>query len=235
MRYAIYYCPPEDDALTRLATSWLGRSAFTGEPTPPKAVGRLTAAEVAYHTASARRYGFHATLVAPFALADSESERELIAALDAFADTTEPFALTRLELRRLDGFFALMPERQGEDLSGFARDVVIAFDRFRAPLSEGERLRREAAGLTASQLRNLLRWGYPYVFEDFRFHMTLTGRVDEAEAGRVQAAIEEHFGPVLEEPVEIGSLALFVEPERGAPFMVRSFHPFTPEIQRKTA
>src|SRR5690554_2366146 len=78
MRYAIYYSPSQDDPLTRAATGWLGRSAFTGEGSPPRPAGRLSAAEIAYHTAAARRYGFHATLMAPFTLAGSEGERELI-------------------------------------------------------------------------------------------------------------------------------------------------------------
>ncbi len=235
MRYAIYYSPSQDDPLTRAATGWLGRSAFTGECQPPRATGRLSAAEIAYHTAAARRYGFHATLMAPFTLAGSEGERELIGALDIFCETMRPFSLPRLTLRRLDGFFALMPEAQGPDLSGLARDVVVAFDRFRAPLAESEMERRGAAHLSPSQLRNLMRWGYPYVFEDFRFHMTLTGRVDEADALRVQRAIEEHFGPLLEEEVEIASLALFLEPEPGAPFVVRSFHEFGSVAERKFA
>jgi hypothetical protein len=34
-----------------------------------------------------------------------------------------------------------------------------------------------AAGLNQSQVANLDRWGYPYLFADFRFHMTLTGKV----------------------------------------------------------
>lgn len=239
MRYAIYYTPAERDPLTVLATSWLGRSAFTGESIAPRAIGRLSAAEVAYHTAAARRYGFHGTILAPFTLADGETEQDLCAALDAFCETHDAFCVPRVVIARLDGFFALVPEAPSAALNGLARDVVVAFDRFRAPLSESERERRSATHLSPSQLRNLMQWGYPYVFEDFRFHMTLTGRVDEAEAGRVHRAIEEHFGPVLEEPLEVGSLALFLEPEPGAPFVVRSFHQFDPvpesETQRKTA
>ena len=239
MRYAIYYTPAERDPLTVLATSWLGRSAFTGESTPPRAIGRLPAAEVAYHTAAARRYGFHGTILAPFTLADGETEHGLRAALDAFCEAQDAFCVPRVVITRLDGFFALVPETPSQALNGLARDVVVAFDRFRAPLSEAERTRRSATHLSPSQLRNLMQWGYPYVFEDFRFHMTLTGRVDEAEAMRVHRAIEEHFGPVLEEPLEVGSLALFLEPEPGAPFIVRSFHQFDlvpeSETQRKTA
>lgn len=235
MRFAIYYTPAEHEPLTRAASDWLGRSAFTGEGITPRETARLSAAEVAYHTAAARRYGFHATLMAPFTLAEARSEAELIAALAVFCETRPPVLLPRLALRRLDGFFALMPDVQGPELSALANDVVIAFDRFRAPLSDGERERREAAGLSPSQLRNLLRWGYPYVFEDFRFHMTLTGRVDEAEATRVRQAIESHFGPLLETQARVASLALFIEPERGAPFVVRSFHQFQTLPARKTA
>lgn len=235
MRYAIYYSPAEDDPLTRAAESWLGRSAFTGKALTPRATGRLSAAEVAYQTAAARRYGFHATLMAPFTLAHGESEQGLIASLDAFCEAMRPFRAPRFVIGRIDGFFALVPESPSEGLNQLARDVVVAFDRFRAPLSEAEKERRSATHLTPAQLRNLLQWGYPYIFEDFRFHMTLSGRVDEAEATRVHRAIEEHFGPVLDEPVEIASLALFLEPERGAPFVVRSFHEFQPSRERKTA
>ena len=150
-------------------------------------------------------------------------------------DAIEPFEVPRLVIGRLDGFFALVPERPSPPLDRLARDVVVAFDRFRAPLAEAEKQRRGAAHLSPAQLRNLLQWGYPYVFEEFRFHMTLTGRVDEAESLRVHRAIEEHFGPVLDAPHRIASLALFLEPEPGAPFIVRSFHEFQPTRERKTA
>jgi putative phosphonate metabolism protein len=235
MRYAIYYTPPEDDPLTRLAQTWLGRNAFTGETLAPRLVGTLPAAEIAYQTAAARRYGFHATLKAPFQLAEGEDERELTAALAAFCGQMKPFCGPRLVLRRLDGFLALVPEEPSARLDELARDVVVAFERFRAPLTETELARRNPDALSPRQLKNLHQWGYPYVFEEFRFHMTLTGRVADADAPRIMRAIEEHFGPVLEEPLEVGSLALFVEPEPGAPFAVHSFHEFGRLPERKSA
>ena len=90
MRYAIYYTPPEQSELAKKAAAWLGRDAFTGEKSAPVASGPLSAGEVAYHTASARRYGFHATLKAPFRLAPGESEQGLAAAIDAFAASATP-------------------------------------------------------------------------------------------------------------------------------------------------
>ena len=235
MRYAIYYTPPEDDPLTRIAANWLGRNAFSGEAFPPRPVGSLPAAEIAYQTAAARRYGFHATLKAPFQLAEGEDERELTAALDAFCAQMTPFTGPRLVIRRLDGFLALVPEERSVRLDDLARDVVVAFERFRAPLTEAELARRNPDALSPVQLKNLHQWGYPYVFEEFRFHMTLTGRVSDADAPRITRAVEEHFGPVLEEPLEVGSLALFVEPEPGAPFTVCTFHEFGRLPERKSA
>ena len=235
MRYAIYYTPPEHAPLTRIASSWLARSAFGGDCPAPRHASHMPATEIAFHTAAARRYGFHATLMAPFTLAERETGDALIASLAAFCRTARPVILPRLELRRLDGFFALMPKAQNLELSALADLIVATFDRFRAPLSESQSARRAASSLAPSQLRNLMRWGYPYVFEDFRFHMTLTGRVDEADATRVRRAIEEHFGSLLEEGIEIASLALFLEPEPGAPFIVRSYHEFGAAAERRSA
>lgn len=220
MRYAIYFTPPPDDPLTRIAASWLGRDAFTGETIAPPALGLFDPAEIAFHTAAARRYGFHATLMAPFKLADGESEQSLARAFAAFCEASPPFQLPRLKLAQLDGFFALVPEGDAQRLNEFAGEVVLAFDRFRAPLGQGEIARRHPDSLKPSELRNLHQWGYPFVFDTFRFHMTLTGRAAGQEAQRLERALTDWFGPVLNDPVEISALTLFIEHEPGAPFVV---------------
>lgn len=236
MRYAIYFAPPESDPLNRAATAWLGRCAFTGLVGVQPSTAQIAVGELAQKTSSARRYGFHATIVAPFTLADNETEESLVAALDAYAATAEPVIIPRLVLKSMEGgFFALMPQVQRDDLSAFASDAVRHFDRFRAPLSESEMARRRGDHLSASQRSNLVRWGYPYVFDDFRFHMTLTDRLDEADATRFQAAIKAHFDDALGVPLTVGSLALFVQPVPAAPFVIRSFHMFVPKSARKTA
>jgi putative phosphonate metabolism protein len=235
MRYAVYFTPGPDDPLTRIAASWLGRDPFAEVPPPAPTVTALSPAEVAYHTASARRYGFHATLKAPFELAAGMTEAELEAAIARFAANVEPILLSRLVPARIDGFLALVPGSPAPDLDRLAGDVVTEFDPFRAPLSEAEIRRRNPDSLSPEQFRNLMRWGYPYVFESFRFHMTLTGRVPDADLPRVRAAIDEVFGRTLERPATVDGLALFVEPEPGAPFMVRSWHGLGRRQERKTA
>lgn len=235
MRYAIYFTPDRDDPLTRVAANWLGRDAFTGVAAPAPAIGRLSPAEIAFHTASARRYGFHATLKAPFTLAAGETEATLGKAMEAFAERTAPVVIPRLVVHQIDGFFALVPETPVPELNRFADNVVVAFERFRAPLSEAEIARRSPDSLNPLEFRNLHQWGYPYVFEAFRFHMTLSGRVGDTEAPRLAQAITDFFGPVLSEPVPVDGLALFVEAEPGAPFEVRSYHPLGRARARRTA
>lgn len=235
MRYAIYYTPEQDDPLTRLAARWLGRDAFADAAVPTPAVEGLSPADIAFHTAAARRYGFHATLKAPFRLAEGASEADLVEALESFAQAREPIHLPRIALKRMEGFFAFVPYERTPALDTFAGDVVTEFEPFRAPLSRTEIDRRNPDGLDPAQLKNLHKWGYPYVFEAFRFHMTLTGRVAEEDRARVERAIETFFGPLLLEPLDIASLTLFVEPEPGAPFRVASFHRLGVMRRRKTA
>ena len=233
-RYAIYFTPPANDLLTQAAASWLGRDAFTDAQVQRPANIDLSPGEIAYHTAAARHYGFHATLKAPFRLSEGESEASLVSAFETFAALTDPVEIPRLRIDQLDGFFALVPEAQGVELGRLADGVVLAFDHFRAPASEAEIERRNPGALGPAALRNLCRWGYPYVFDQFRFHMTLTGRIAPAERERVARALDVHFSGLLSGAVRIDLLALFVEPEPGAPFVVRSFHPLGRQTVRKT-
>lgn len=224
MRYAIYFTPPQNDPLTRAAAAWLGRDPFGAAAAQPRMTGGLSAEEVAFHTAAPRRYGFHATLKSPFTLAEGETEQSLLTALDQFASTTAPVILPRVTLSRLDGFFAITPFEHSAALDRLAGDIVSGFDIYRAPMTERDIERQNPDRLAPEELKNLYLWGYPYVFGSFRFHMTLTGRVAGAQANRVEHAINAHFGPLLDEPLEVDALTLFVEPEPGAPFMVRSSH-----------
>ncbi|MGQ3281168.1 MAG: DUF1045 domain-containing protein, partial [Shinella sp.] len=70
MRYALYFTPSASDPLTLSAQRWLGRNAFTGATLAQLSVQGFDAATLAGLTADPRRYGFHATLKAPFSLAE---------------------------------------------------------------------------------------------------------------------------------------------------------------------
>ncbi|MGY6710615.1 MAG: DUF1045 domain-containing protein [Rhizobiaceae bacterium] len=235
MRYAIYFTPAREAPLGRVAADWLGRCVYGGAVRPRRVVEGFSEGELAFHTASARRYGFHATLKAPFRLASDTTEDQLVDALDAFCATREPVLVPRAVLTQMAGFFALVPSEPHGPLNQLAADVVRAFEPFRAPLTETEIARRNPDALSPAQLRNLHGWGYPYIFDEFRFHMTLTGRASPADSPRLSRAIGSAFGGLLDAPLAVDTLALFVEPEPGAPFVVHTARTIGPAQHRKSA
>lgn len=216
-RLAIYYAPPSSGELWQRASLWLGRDPATGD-TSSESIGGLSAERRAAQSISARRYGFHATLKAPMRLADGHSESELQAGLAGFAASRAPVAIGRLQLSLLDGFLALTPVEQTDALTGFVGEVVEHFEPYRAPLSEADRARRVQSGLTPRQAQLLDRFGYPYVMEEFRFHMTLTDRLPLEQRDTVIAAATDWFAPALEAVYDLDRLVLYSEPAAGEAF-----------------
>ncbi|WP_420409899.1 DUF1045 domain-containing protein [Hoeflea sp.] len=236
MRYALYFTPEAGSELAVLGDTWLGRSAATDKMIEQPDLPGLPGSDLARFTGPARRYGFHGTLKAPFRLADGATEAGLLDAMRAFASDTPAFDIAALKAGLLEGFVALTPDGPADQLNSFANRVVEHFEPFRDELSEREIERRNPDRLSSAELKNLLRWGYPYVFDQFRFHMTLSTRLPDAEAPRVLSAATRYFAPALKEPVPVRTLALFVEPEPGAPFRIHSRMPLaTGQQHRKTA
>jgi putative phosphonate metabolism protein len=225
LRYALYFTPPKDDPLTGAASLWLGRNAFTGETFPAPAHETMDAGEQFELSAEPRRYGFHATIKAPFALASFVTEKDLMAVVEDFAARTPAFEIPKLTLGQLGRFFALVPASLHQPLQDFAATVVKSFEPFRAPLSEADIARRNPEKLSQRQRANLMRWGYPYVMDDFGFHMTLTGKVPEERAPVMKAILAERFADFIDRPLSISGLAVFTEETRGAPFKVHSWLP----------
>lgn len=218
-RFAIYYAPGAAEPLWAKAAEWLGRDPLTGATIDGPLAG-TTRDALFDRSVSARRYGFHATLKAPMALAAGKARAELEDALDAFAGRTEPVAIGKLKLQLIDGFLALIPAEQTAELTDFAAEVVEAFEPFRALPSAAERERRLKGGhLSPRQVELMDRFGYPYVFEQFRLHMTLTDRLPETEREAYTRAAAAHFGALAEAETVLDRLVLFHEPEAGAPFV----------------
>lgn len=227
-RFAIYYAPATASPLWQRAAAWLGRDPATGARCEDDVAG-LARGRLSALSAAARRYGFHATLKAPFALADGSSRDALEAALAQFVRRRRPVPVGRLRPALLDGFLALLPERQDAALTGFAADCVAAFEGFRRPMQAEERQRRHAGGLSPRQAELLERYGYPYVMEQFRFHMTLTDRLAEVDRDELAAAAASWFGPALEPPLAIERLVLFHQPAAGADFVRAADFPLAME------
>lgn len=233
MRYALYFTPRRDHPLTVACSNWLGRDAFTGAKLPVSGRAGLGATELSTWTAEPRCYGFHATLVAPFRLGSDFDGRDVRRAANTVADSCAPFSMS-LEIARLGNFLALVPYPPSTEVEALASTAVDRFDLFRASLTDSEITRRNPDRLSERQRAYLLRHGYPYVKEEFRFHMTLTGPVIEEEAARIEPALRVFLGPWLASPVQVDAVAIFIEPEAGMPFTVHSIHRLGVAENRKT-
>jgi 2'-5' RNA ligase len=171
-------------------------------------------------TSDPRKYGFHATLKAPFALAPGRAEAELVAACAAFAGEPRAIPAFRPVVDSISGFIAVIPGVRSQPLEQLAAGCVVAFDPFRAGLTERDRARRNPTELTERQRDHLERWGYPYVMEEFRFHMTLTGRLDETRRGGVLAMLRERFAATGIDSLSVDRVALFRQDAQDTRFRI---------------
>jgi putative phosphonate metabolism protein len=219
-RYAVYFGPRPNEPLHDFGKFWFGIDPETGAslPTSP-----LAGHSEDLHSAiikAPRHYALHGTLKPPFVLADGTEYDALKQAVSDLAATLSPVTLSPLYLKDLNGFLALCPTEPSAVLRALAGRCVTELDAFRRPASEGEIEKRRAAGLTPNQDANLLRWGYPYVLDDFRFHITLTSRLQDKEIQTVAAALSPRVSPILTAPTVLQDLCLYGEPEDGSPFRI---------------
>jgi putative phosphonate metabolism protein len=216
-RFAIYYADAPGSALDRFGASLLGYDAYSGEDLPfPDGV----LPDWRELTQDPRKYGFHATLKAPMALAAGRTEAQLVAACELFADAARPVPLIRPVVDSISGFIAVVPSEPSPELERLAADCTRAFDFFRAPLTPEDLARRNSAKLTPRQCEYLDRWGYPYVMEEFRFHMTLTGRLPAERRDSVVAMLRERFAAVDLAALEIDRIALFRQDDAASRFEI---------------
>jgi hypothetical protein len=192
-RYAIFYTPHEA-AFAAFGAAWLGWDSAKGALVPHPAVAGV---DMDLLTATPRKYGFHATLKAPFRLADNFTEAQLRAAVVDFAANHAAMPLGPFKLVTDHGFLALRPTGDQAVLQNGVAQIVTEFDHFRAPLTQSDIARRRKAGLTARQDAQMLAWGYPFIFEDFHFHMTLSGSLDQATLDAARPHLAALIAPVL--------------------------------------
>jgi putative phosphonate metabolism protein len=218
-RYAIYFVPGTESPLYRFGAAVLGYDCYTGRDIAPSA--GVDAPSWAAIVREPRVYGFHATLKAPFRLAKGLHESDLVDAASGFAECQSAVLGGDLAVRALGSFIALVPAAACPDIDRLARACVRAFDRFRAPMPAEDRARRLAAGLTPRQVEHLDRWGYPYVFDDFRFHMTLTGPLAPPERERTLALLCEKFEQARgARALRIDRIVIARQDDKSAPFGV---------------
>lgn len=212
-RVALYWAPEVSDPLHEAGSRWLGRDAETGA-----ALAQPDLPGIFDTTADPRLYGLHATLKPPFR--PNAPYAEVVGAAEALAARLAPFDLPPLAVRDLEGFLALRETAPCPELRGLSDACVEALDHLRTPPDEAELARRRKARLSAEQEANLLRWGYPYVFGAWRFHVTLTRRLTDQERPAVAAAAEGAVGEAAGRPRRVTEICLFTQGAPRAPFLI---------------
>jgi len=226
-RYAVYFAPDPGGRWWDFACRCLGRDPISDCKRSQPPVSGYDAATLSELTAEPRRYGFHATLKAPFALTPGVDAEEVYRAAGAFAGKQQALSLGVLAPHYMDGYLALIPEVAPPELGALARACVEHFDFLRAPSALADVQRRRAAGLTARQEALLERWGYPYVMEEFRFHMTLTGKLSNSEAERLSAGLSLYLDELNQEPpLSLDAICIFEQAAAGFPFRLARRYAF---------
>lgn len=223
-RYAIFFTP-DDGPFSEFGARWLGWDIETGTARAHPEISGLPA-PVAQLTKSPRRYGFHATLKPPFRLAQGHNISDLHTEIGALASQIAPICLPKLELVALGRFLVLVAPPPAQDLINLASTFVRELDGFRAPPSAQELAARRKPHLTPSQNGNLTEWGYPFVMDDFRFHITLTGPLAKPERASALAALAPVLEKVVPRPFSIASVTLAGECDQGR-FHQISKHPLS--------
>lgn len=218
VRYAVFYTPPPGD-FADFCAAWLGWDSRRGITVPHPQIPNLDPGSL---TDTPRKYGFHGTLKAPFRLCADTTEDALLSAVGTFAQTTKSVTLDSMTLQHDHGFLALRPTGDIIALTQLAASIVKDLDVFRAAATADELARRRQSGLTALQDHNLVTWGYPYVFDDFHFHLTLTGRIDAETGKHLVSMLSPMITAIVPRPFPITDIALMGQAADGM------FH----EIQR---
>lgn len=216
-RYAVYFAPSADSELGLFGQSILCRTATHERKTDAKSTF-ADQSQWLRLTEKPAHYGFHATLKAPFELAHNQTLDTLTAAVTEFSKNQLPIELTSLYPRSLGGFMALTLENEIEPLSRFALNCVEVFEPFRKALSDSDLQRRKLQALSNRQESLLLKYGYPYVADEFHFHLTLSGKLNDHDKEYENWVISEYNSLITDTPV-LDRIAIFKQVDRQSPFI----------------
>lgn len=223
-RFAIYYAPEKGHGLSRFVKIWMWEDGIDDLPV----IKGLSSTKVTDIIAPAKFYGFHGTLKPPFHLKTIDLEPALVSHLSLFARGESSFVIPRLRLEKIGQFIALTPSKKNNDINRLADQCVRTFDSYRQPESEAQMEKRRKKGLSCRQEELLNIWGYPYVFDEFRFHLTLTGPIqDESVMNTVYQELKQRLALCTGlSNLVVSSVCLFVQDSRTSPFKFHSRYPF---------
>jgi hypothetical protein len=224
-RYALTLMPSPETPLWRVGCSILGYDAATGLDAPfPDHPAYHDPLSLAW-SAEPRLTGLQAILKAPFELAEHASRAMLEEEVERFASGRTPFAFD-LTLTVVGHALALVAAPPSPALQALADDCVRHFEPFRAPLTVEERERRHPEVLIQRQVDNLDAWGSPYVFEDFQFHLPLTGALEPADRHKLEPILRDILEAAMPLRMTADALSLSMQTDTTSRFTLQGRFPF---------
>ena len=218
-RYAVYFSPPEADYLSKFLAGWFGWNAHNGQNVPYHILENLNY-DLSDITKEQYRYGFHGTLKPPFSLVDTKNLNDLKLALVELSKSIKKFEIPSISLKVLNGFVAIVSTTENRPIMALAKKCVEELDLFREVESVERIQRRRSRTFSKSEEYNLKRWGYPYVMDNFQFHLTMSGRLKPEVLKNVIEVLNSELQGVLNKPLPIGEICLFGENASNGNFQI---------------
>ena len=208
-RYAIYYAPLENSELDVFGKCWLGWDPYKGlETTKSDLSSSPNLQKFSRFVFAPKQYGFHGTIKAPFRLKDGYTYNDLENKVCEISKQIHSFHLDELIIKKLGNFIALIPTNNLK-VNELSNKFVKGLDYLRDELSEDELKKRNPEKLTPNQKKMLYKWGYPYVFNEFKFHLTLTSKLNIEEIDGVFKSLQNILKQVNLSKINFNNICIF--------------------------
>lgn len=212
-RFIISLSPNKNTLLWTLATQWLAYDADRKRSVKDPALLGLPQNIHNPTVMPIRRMGFGILLTGPFQLHRALSVEDLTNYAAAFAEQFTPLNSGRLHIKAIDNRLFLEPLRPSPKIRNIADDCVRYFHKFRMPakpLAANSPIRK---ALTPPQLEHFLKWGQPFVFDEFKPQIPLTARLPEKVIEPMQKRLTAHFDNSLNGGMQMDNISVYRQPD----------------------
>ena len=223
-RYAIYYVPSENSELDLFGKCWLGWDPYKGVETTKSDLSKLPSfKKFSSLVLTPKQYGFHGTIKAPFRLKNEYTYNDLENKVREISKQIHSFYFDQLIIKKLGNFIGLIPTNNLK-INAVSNKFVEELDYLRDELSESEIKKRKPHKLTSNQKQMLFKWGYPYVFDEFKFHLTLTSKLNVVEIDDVLRSLQNILKQVNLNKISFNNICIFGQKSDEKFYFVQRFN-----------
>ena len=221
-RVAIYFLPKKNSSLENFGKNLLGRDinkkkkiSLTRRQKYFINRGFTYFDELKDYCEQPAKYGFHATLKAPFRLKRNVKTKNFYDVISHIAAQHSRFKIKGLKIVYSKKFTFITSRKPNKLLINLENDLVKHLDTFRAELNKTEIKKRIPDSLTFKQNKYLKEWGYPFVFDQFKFHMTLMNQNNNKLSNKQKLELEKLIYKISNNVIEFNEISLLGENKNG--------------------